>query len=141
MIWCCEPYLTQLKNRANILASILQSPDVLEEAYASALSADGSAQKELDKYLDSITGKIAKLQNQLQELVTTTIDSEAVKGLIDFGTTLLSLLTDLIDKAGVLGTLGGIGGIILGAKNVGKRRSTMFHFCFEYADRDRCSLY
>ena len=129
------------KNRSNILASILQSPDVLEEAYQSALGADGSAQKELDKYLDSISGKLAKFQNQLQELATTAIDSEFVKNIIDFGTTLLSLLTGLIDKAGVLGTLGGIGGIILGSKNVGKRRSTMFHNCFEYADRDKCFLY
>lgn len=45
------------KNRSNILASILQSPEILEEAYKSATNASGSAQKELDSYLDSIDGR------------------------------------------------------------------------------------
>jgi len=49
------------KNRSNIAASILQNPEMLEEVYESSKKSAGSAQQELDKYLDSITGKVAKL--------------------------------------------------------------------------------
>ena len=46
------------KNRSNILASILESPEILEETYNMSLNdATGSAEEELSKYLDSIEGK------------------------------------------------------------------------------------
>lgn len=49
------------KNRSNIAASILQNPEMLEEVYEKSKDSAGSAQQELDKYLDSITGKVTKL--------------------------------------------------------------------------------
>lgn len=111
------------KNRSNILASILESPDVLESAYNSAINADGSAQEELDKFLESIDGRMAKLENQAQEFWYKLIDSDTIKNGITLLTELLGLATDFVDKFGVLGTVATIGGGILGAKNVGKRRS------------------
>lgn len=45
------------KNRSNIAASILASPDVLKSAYESSKNSEGSAEEELNKYLDSVEGK------------------------------------------------------------------------------------
>lgn len=53
----CESHLTFLKNRANVAASILQSPDILRNAFESSQNAEGSAQEELDKYLESIEAR------------------------------------------------------------------------------------
>ena len=45
------------KNRSNIAASILQNGEMLRSVYQDAQNSSGSAQKELDSYLDSIDGR------------------------------------------------------------------------------------
>lgn len=45
------------KNRSSVAASILSNPELLQESYETALDSAGSAQEELDKYLDSIEGE------------------------------------------------------------------------------------
>lgn len=64
--------------------------------YESAQNAEGSAQKELDKYLDSIEGKVQKFQNNLQEFWYNFIDSEAIKKLVDAGTKLIDILGNIL---------------------------------------------
>jgi len=44
------------KNRANIAASIFQNPQLLRDAYQSSEEANGSAMRENDKYVQSISG-------------------------------------------------------------------------------------
>ncbi len=107
------------KNRSNILASILQSPDVLENAYNAATNAEGSAQIELDKYLDSIDGKMTQLENRAQEFWFSIIDSGAVKGGISLLTNLLEVITSLTDQFGILQPLFTAGAGLLGAKGLG----------------------
>lgn len=98
------------KNRANIASSILQSPDVLREAIESSKTADGSAEKENQAYLDSIEAKLLLLKNQLQELATVTINSDIFKKVIVDATKFLKLVTQLSEKIGTFGTLlSGIG--------------------------------
>lgn len=110
------------KNRSNILASILQSPEILEEAYKSATNASGSAQKELDSYLDSIDGRMTQLENRAQEFWHKAIDSEAIKNGITLLTDLLELGTNIVDTFGILPTAAGIGGIVAGIKNIGREK-------------------
>lgn len=107
------------KNRANILASILQSPDVLEDAYNSALNANGSSTKELNKFLDSIDGRLLSLQNNAQEFWVTFINSDTVKNGISLLSNLLEILNKLVGTIGSLGTISTIGGGILGANGLG----------------------
>lgn len=102
------------KNRSNIAASILQNPEILESVYKSSQSSDGSAQQELEKYLDSIDGKIQQFTNEVQEFWYNLIDSEVIKGIIDIGTTALDIINKVIDGLGEIGILitvvsGGIG--------------------------------
>ena len=108
------------KNRANIAASILQNADMLKSVYEDVQESEGSAAKELDAYLDSIDGKIAQLQNKSQELAFTSIDSEDIKIVIDGLSTIVELITKIVDIAGTIPTLTTLGaGILSGATGVG----------------------
>lgn len=107
------------KNRANIAASILQNGDMLRSVYEDAQNSEGSAEKELNSYLDSIDGKMAQLENRTQEFWFKVIDSETIKNGIDLLSTLLKGATDFVDTVGLLPTiLTGIG-VALSFKNVG----------------------
>lgn len=101
------------KNRSNIAAVILQDPEQIESVLKSSQEAAGSAQKELNSYLDSIEGRTQKLQNKAQEFWYRAIDTDVIKDGISLLTNLLDLITSIVDKVGLLppllGTLGAVG--------------------------------
>lgn len=109
------------KNRANIAASILQNADMLRSVYEDSQDSAGSAQEELDKYLESIEGHMSRLTNAVQEFWSTAIDSEFIKTVLDFVTSLINGLTEVVDILGGFPTL--IGAITAGLsiKNGGGR--------------------
>lgn len=80
------------KNRSNIAASILQNGDMLRSVYEDAQNSKGSAENELNAYLDSVDGKFQQLQNRAQEFWYNVIDTTTVKSVLDF-------TTDLTDGA------------------------------------------
>ena len=98
------------KTRSNILASILQNPDLLQEAYQQSQNSQGIGQKQLDVYLDSVEAKLAKLQNRMQELATLSIDSGWLKVFIDGLTNIIGLVNKLAKTFGglklILSTVG-----------------------------------
>lgn len=120
------------KNRANIAASILQNGDMLRSVYEDAQNSEGSAEKELNSYLDSIDGKMAQLENRAQEFWFKVIDSETIKNGIDLLSALLKGATDFVDTIGLLPTILTGVGAALSFKNVG--RDKMYSLSFEYAD-------
>ena len=97
----------------------MQNFDIAREALNSSLNSTGSAQRENEKYLDSIEGRVANLKTAFQELSSVTLDSGVVKGLISGFTQVLDIITTVIDKIGVIPTI--LGGISIGAfvKNFG----------------------
>lgn len=107
------------KNRSNVASAILSDPAQLEAVKKSSEEAFGSAQEELDKFLESIDGRMAKLENQAQEFWYKLIDSDTIKNGITLLTELLGLATDFVDTFGALGTAGVGIGAYLGIKNVG----------------------
>lgn len=88
------------KNRANIVASILQKPEMLEKVYNETQNSEGSALRENETQLDSIQGKVDQLTASFQEMWNTSISSDFIKGLVDAGTQ----ITNLVTKAGLLRT-------------------------------------
>lgn len=100
------------KNRANIVASILQNPEMLEKVYNETQNSEGSALRENETQLDSIQGKVDQLTASFQEMWNTSISSDFIKGLVDAGTQ----ITNLVTKAGLLRTafIGALG--VAGAK-------------------------
>lgn len=116
------------KNRSNIASAILRDPTQLEAVKKSSEEAMGSAEKELNSYLDSIDGKMAQLENRAQEFWFKAINSETIKNGIDLLSTLLKGATDFVDTVGLLPTiLTGIGAV-LSFKNVG--RDKMYSLSF-----------
>lgn len=107
------------KNRSNVASAILSDPEQLEAVKKSSEEAFGSAEEELNKYLDSVDGKLAQLENRVQEFWATTINSELIKDGIDLLTALVGGATDLIDTIGVLPALLTTIGGALGAKGHG----------------------
>jgi hypothetical protein len=53
------------KNRSSVAAAIFSNPSMLRDVYESSLNSQGSAQHELDIYLDSIEGKTTQITNNL----------------------------------------------------------------------------
>lgn len=89
------------KNRASIAASILQNPETLQSVYEdSSTKAAGSAMEENQKYLDSISGHLAKLQNAWQEMWANAANRDIINMFIDLATVLLNV----INKVGLLGS-------------------------------------
>lgn len=86
---------------------------MLEEVYEKSKDSAGSAQQELDKYLDSITGKVTKLQNAIQQLSFNVVDSEPLKVIIDLLTGAVKLVNTLVENVGGLNlVIGGVAGIL-----------------------------
>ena len=86
------------KNRSNALAAILGNLEDLDNAYKAALDAEGSAQKELDTYLNSIQGRVDKFTNAVQTMWMNAIQTDDIKGIVDAGTAVVNF----IDKIGLL---------------------------------------
>lgn len=117
------------KNRANQGQAILQAfqSGQIQKAYQTALNSAGSAQKEQERWLNSIEAKQQQFAASFQELSTTVINSDFAKGLLDSGTNLLELLTQLIDKVGSFKTLiASLGGGWLTKNGFGKRNAALY---------------
>ena len=80
------------KVRANIAASIFQNPELLKEAYVSSQSADNSAMRENEKYMQSISGHLAQLQNAWQEMWANAANRDVINFFIDLGTAVLKFV-------------------------------------------------
>lgn len=111
-----QTYLTTTlagKNRADVLAAVLNNWEGVESAMASAMNSAGSALKEQQAYLDSIEGKQQALANAWQSLADATLNSDVVKFFYD----VLTVLTKVIKNTGTLsGWLATILGIIIAIK-------------------------
>lgn len=93
------------KRNANATASLIQNFDVAEKALESATNSAGSAAAENEKYLDSILGKVAQFNAAFETLSAIVIDSGFSKGVVDAGTAILDIITELIGGIGTLNTL------------------------------------
>lgn len=96
------------KNRASTVAGLLENYELIDEVIESAENATGSAARENEAYMDSIDGKIDQLTNHIQEFWSTFIDTDAVKGVLDFLSGAIELATELVDKLGSIPTLLGL---------------------------------
>lgn len=88
------------KQRGNTVSALLtnmaQADDILQDSLNSA----GSAVKEYESYLNSTEGKIQGFKTAFEDLSDTTINSDFLKTAIDFGTKLIDILDELIEKTG-----------------------------------------
>lgn len=112
--------LTELlagKMHGNVMASLMSNFDIARRTLITSMESEGSAQREHEKVMDSIEAKTQSLIAAWQSLSTTVMNSDFIKGGIDFLTSFVGGLENVIDKLGVFPTL--IGGIsaVMSAKN------------------------
>lgn len=93
----------QHANSLNGLIQGFQSGQV-EQAYMVTLNSDGSAMQEQERWLDSLDSKIQQLSTSFQNLSSTIMNSDFLKGLIDTGTNVLNILDSMVKKFGLLAT-------------------------------------
>ena len=122
------------KLRANQGAAILnafQSGQV-QKALESAKNSAGSAMAEQETYMQSLQAKIGTFQASYQSLSQTLIGSDLLKGLVDSGTSLITILDTILQKFGSFNTILTVaaGGLSL-FKNVGRTKSFVLT---KYAD-------
>lgn len=110
------------KNRGNQIAALIQGfqSGQVQKAYQDTLNSDGSAQQEQDRWLESIEAKQQQFEAAFQKMATTTFSSDMFKGLIDGGTNLLNLFTNLTSSIGMLNTAAIGLGIFQGKTGSGK---------------------
>lgn len=110
------------KNRANQILAMITNWDDVTEAVQKASNAEGTATEENEKYMNSMQGKINDLITSWQELSNTFLSSDFLKGLIDGGNTLLSILDSITGTFGTLPTLITAVTAALSFKNIGRTK-------------------
>ena len=105
------------KNRADVLNALMTNWEGVTQAMAYAEQSAGSAAKEQERYLTSVEGKLASLKNSWQELSTTTLDSDVVKGVLDLANAFVKLMNA---TGGLIPTLGLLAAAIITVKTVSK---------------------
>ena len=86
------------KNQFEVFTSVLTNFDNAAAATATSISSAGSAMEENAKYMDSIEAKVNKLNSAWSALFNNIVDSGLVKGIVDFGTAIVTV----IDKGNLL---------------------------------------
>lgn len=98
--------------------------DIARESLDTALNgSEGSATRELENWNKGIESSIEHFKSQFQELATVAIKSDLFKGIVDSGTNVVNIITQIIDKIGILTPL--IAGFAT-KKGLGKRDATLY---------------
>ena len=109
------------KNRANVVAGMLENWQDAKAAADAARDSYGSAEAELDKYKESIAGLSEQLKASFGALSETLLDDDIVKGLLKIATGISDATNEVIKLVGVLPT---IAGALSGAFAVGGPKLT-----------------
>lgn len=117
------------KRQGNIVSSLMENFDIAREALQTSLDSEGSAMAEHEKWMESLEAKVLQLKAAWEELSQAFMDDGSLKELIDTGTDLLSILTDVIEMFGTIPTLVTAIVAAMSFKNIGKDK--MFSFTLE----------
>lgn len=93
------------KRNANAVAAVLSQFKIAEKSMKDAANSAGSAAKENEVYLSSITGKLAQLDSAFQQLSQDLLDSSLIKFFVDFATASVDIADGAVKAAGALPTL------------------------------------
>ena len=82
-------------NNRNVFAGIMENMKEGIDANSVALDSNGSALKENAIYMDSASAKINEFKESLKEVWINTIDSSAIKGVVEGGTAILNIFNKI----------------------------------------------
>ena len=107
------------KRQGNALSAALNNISMIEDAYKTAENSAGSALAEQEEYEKGVAYSIDRLEASFQEFANHTLDSNFLKGIIDFGNDTINVIDNVTSKLGTLGTIGTGVGLFAGLKNIG----------------------
>lgn len=107
------------KRQGNIVSSLMNNFDIARDALEVSQTSSGSATREHEKYMESLEAKINQLKAAWEDFSQVFMDDGFLKGFVDAGTGILSVLTDIIDTLGVIPTLVATVVAVLSFKKVG----------------------
>ena len=107
------------EGQAEVFTALMNNWQGVQQAVATASSSFGAADTENSRYLDSVSGKTAEFQNQIQQLSASLIDSGLIKFFLDLGTKGAAALDTIINKLGAFSTIATASAGYLSAKGVG----------------------
>jgi TP901 family phage tail tape measure protein len=93
------------KRNANSVSAVLSQFQIAEKSMEDAANSAGSAAKENEVYLTSITGKLNQLDSAFQQFSKDLLDSSLIKFFVDFATGAVDLADGAVKAAGALPTL------------------------------------
>lgn len=93
------------KRNANSVSAVLSQFQIAEKSMKDAANSAGSAAKENEVYLTSITGKLNQLDAAFQQFSKDLLDSSLIKFFVDFATGAVDLADGAVKAAGTLPTL------------------------------------
>lgn len=114
------------KRQGNVVSSLMSNFDIARDVFETSEGSEGSATAEHAKWMDSLQAKLNQLQAAWEELSQAFMDDGFLKGLVDTGTDLLSILTDVVETFGTIPTLVIAIATAMSFKNIGKDK--MFSF-------------
>lgn len=93
------------KRNANSVSAVLSQFQIAEKSMKDAANSAGSAAKENEVYLTSITGKLNQLDSAFQQFSKDLLDSSLIKFFVDFATAAVDIADSAVKFAGALPTL------------------------------------
>jgi TP901 family phage tail tape measure protein len=112
------------KRQGNIISSLMTQFNIARKALQTSANSEGSATREHEKWLESMEAKTQQFQATWEGLSQDLMDDSFLKGLVDTGTNLLSVIDGIVDGVGALPVLlTTISGIMSGWKNIGRDKS------------------
>ena len=111
--------------QSNVVMSIIQNWDEVERAIETASDSEGSALRENERVLESLTGKLNQLAAAKQAFATSFFDADIFKSLVDGGTSALNVLTQLTNQVGSFSVAGAVINGLFGLGNKGLIRGDL----------------
>ena len=108
------------KRQGNVVSSLMENFDIARQALNDSQNSAGSAMAEHAKWMESLEAKVKQFTAAWEELSQAFMDDSFLKSLVDAGTTVLSILTKIVDTFGALPTLIGVVATALSFKNIGR---------------------
>lgn len=92
-------------NILNIGSAILQNYERAQDILQTSLNSEGSAQRENEKFLQSVQGHLEKLQAKWESFSVSLADSTGLKVIIDAGGAVVTVLDKMTGSLGSLATI------------------------------------
>ena len=93
------------KRNAQVVAAAIKNFDAAEKAMQTMANSAGSAEREMNTYMESLAYSTNAFKESWTEIGQTAIDRGDIKTLVNMGTSALNVINEIIKKLGVVPTL------------------------------------